>query len=172
MLQALKALRKASRRLSKKKKGSSGRKRARLALARLHRTVANIRRDWQFKVALKLAQSNDVICIENLSLAGMKALWGRKVSDLAWADFVKILAWQCKKHGSTLVKVDRFFPSSKLCSQCGHVHKDLGLKNQQWECPSCGTHHDRDKNATVNIRREGLRLYFVGAGCRLREKAA
>jgi putative transposase len=181
LFQALKALRKASRRLSRKKKGSSGRKRARLALARLHRRIANIRRDWQFKIALELARTLDVICIEDLGLQGMKALWGRKVSDLAWADFVKILTWQCKKHGSTLVKVDRFFPSSKLCSQCGHIHKELELTDRQWGCPSCGTHHDRDKNAAVMIKREGLRLYALEhansrrlseAGGRLREKAA
>ena len=136
--------------------------------------VSNIRRDWQFKTALDLARTFDVLCIENLSLAGMKRLWGRKVSDLAWADFVKILAWQCKKHGSTLVKVDRFFPSSKLCSQCGHIHKELGLKDRQWECPSCDAHHDRDKNAAVNIRREGLRLFALEyeSECRIREKAA
>lgn len=174
LLHALKAIGKASRRLSKKKKGSSGRKRARLALARLHRRVANIRRDWQFKIALYLARTFDMICLEELSLAGMKALWGRKVSDLAWADFVSILAWQCKKHGTVIVKVDRFFPSSKTCSNCGHVHKNLGLKDRQWECPGCGAHHDRDGNAAVNIRREGQRLFALDheAGCRLREKAA
>ena len=122
-----------------------------------------------------------MICIEDLGLQGMKALWGRKVSDLAWDDFVKILAWQCKKHGSILLKVDRFFSSSKLCSQCGHVHKDLGLKDRQWECTSCGAYHDRDKNAAVKIRRERLRLFALDHansrglsedGCRLREKAA
>jgi putative transposase len=174
LLMVLKTLRKASRRLSSKKKGSNGRKKARLALARLHRRVANIRRDWQFKIALELARTLDVICIEDLSLAGMKALWGRKVSDLAWSNFVKILAWQCKKHGSTLVKVDRFFPSYKLCSQCGHVNEQLELKDRQWVCPSCGARHDRDKTAAVNIKREGLRLLALEheAGCRLMEKAA
>ncbi len=135
---ALKELRNAFRRLSRKKKGSSDRNRSCLALAKLHRTVANIRRDWQFTVALRLARSYDIIRIENLNLASMKALWGKKVSDVAWSDFVSILVWQCKKHGSTLVKVDRFFPSSKLCSQCGHIHNDLGLKDSQWVCPECG----------------------------------
>ena len=174
LLQTLKAIRKASRQLSRKKRNSTSRKKARLALARLHRRVSNIRRNWQFQIAAKLALTLDVICIEDLSLQGMKRLWGRKISDLGWAEFVWILDWQCNKHGSTLVKIDRFLPSSKLCSHCGHIHNGLELKDRQWVSPSCGILHDRDKNAAVNIKREGLRLFATEyeAGCRLREKAA
>jgi len=175
LLQLLKQLRKACHNVSRKKKGSNGRRRAKLALALLYRRIASLRRDWQFQTAAKHAKSYDVICIEDLSLQGMKALWGRKVSDLAWADFALILKWQGLKYGCTVVEVDRFFPSSKLCSHCGHIHEGLKLKDRKWSCPSCGIHHDRDANAAVNIRREGLRLFAVRqheAGHRLREKAA
>jgi putative transposase len=176
LLKQIKQLRNSCRNLSKKKKGSNGRKRAKLALARLYRRVADIRRDWQFQTAATLTRHYDIICIEDLGLQGMKALWGRKVSDLAWSDFVKTLKWQAMKYGCTIVEVDRYFPSSKLCSECGYIHKDLELKDREWTCPECGTHHDRDANAAINIHREGLRILADSgnneAGHRLREKAA
>jgi len=175
LLQLLKTLKAASRNVSRKKKGSRSRKRAVLALARLHRRIANMRLDWSHKTARYLANTYDVICIEDLSLEGMKRLWGRKVSDIAWNQFVSVLSWHCQKQGSHLVKVDRFNPSSKLCSVCGYVHEGLSLKDRQWVCPECGTAHDRDRNAAVNIQREGLRLFaekYREAGHCLGEEAA
>jgi putative transposase len=168
----LKALRKASRALSRKRRGSNGRKRARLVLARLHRRIACRRRDFHHKLARELARTHDVICIEDLNLQGMKALWGRKVSDLAFAAFVAILEHHCRKQGCVLVKIDRFSPSSKRCSNCGHVHRGLALRDRIWICPNCGGIHDRDHNAAVNIEREGMRLYARQAGHRLEEEAA
>ena len=175
LLKQIKQLRKSCGNVSRKKKGSNGRRRARLALARLYRRIASMRRDWQFQSAAKLARTYDVLCIEDLSLQGMKALWGRKVSDLAWGDFVSILKWQGLKYGCAIVEVGRYYPSSKICSHCGHIHEGLGLKDRQWICPSCGIQHDRDVNASVNIHHEGLRLFVAGkyeAGHRLREEAA
>lgn len=169
---SLSALRQASRRLPRKVRGSKRRKRARLELARLHRQVADGRRDFQHKLARHLAQTYDVICIEDLSLVGMKALWGRKVSDLAFAEFVSILQHHCRKLGATLVQVGRFFASSKLCSTCGHIHSALALRDRRWSCPSCGTTHERDRNAAINIEREGLRILYDQAGHRLAEEAA
>ncbi|MCA1796385.1 MAG: transposase [Geobacteraceae bacterium] len=168
----LKRLKKANRELSRKKRGSKSRKRARLALARLHRRIACCRRDFHHKLARELVQSFDVICIEDLNLAGMKSLWGRKVSDLGFAEFVSILEHHCRKAGSRLVKVNRYFPSSKTCSCCGHIHQELSLRDRTWICSHCGVSHDRDNNAAVNIEREGLRLLAHQAGHRLEEEAA
>lgn len=168
----LKRLQKANRALSRKQRGSNGHKRARLALGRLHRHIACRRRDFHHKLARELAQSFDVICIEDLNLGGMKALWGRKVSDLGFAEFVSILEHHCRKAGSVLVKVDRNFASSKTCSNCGHIHKELSLRDRIWTCSTCGALHDRDHNAAVNIEREGLRLHARQAGHRLEEEAA
>jgi len=102
----------------------------------------------------------------------MKALWGRKVSDLGFGEFVGILEHHCRKHGSTLVKIDRFFPSSKLCSDCGGLHRELSLRDREWTCPHCGTVHDRDQNAAINIEREGRRLLAEQVGHRLQGEAA
>lgn len=168
----LKRLKKARRALSRKKRGSNGRKRARKALARLHRRIADRRRDFHHKLARDLAQKFDVICIEDLCLGGMKVLWGRKVSDLGFAEFVSILEHHCRKAGKSLIKIDRYFPSSKTCSCCGHVFRELSLRDRTWPCPNCGTVHDRDHNAAVNIEREGLRLHAHQAGHRLEEEAA
>lgn len=174
LLGLLKTLKTASKNVSRKKKGSSSRRKAVKILARLHRRIANIRTDWMHKTARYLAQAYDVICIEDISLEGMKKLWGRKVSDIAWNQFVSILEWHCLKAGSKLVRVDRFFPSSKMCSVCGHIHEGLSLKDRTWVCPKCGAVHDRDINASVNIEREGLRIFSeqYEAGHRLGKEAA
>jgi putative transposase len=174
LLRLLKTLKSASRKVSRKQKGSNSRKRALKNLARLHRRIANQRLDWMHKTAHSLAQAFDVICVEDLALEGMKRLWGRKVSDIAWHQFSLILSWHCLKAGSKLVKVDRFYPSSKLCSVCGYLHAELELRDRQWLCPQCGTAHNRDGNAAVNIHSEGLRLFAekYEGGYVLREKAA
>jgi len=85
----------------------------------------------------------------------MQRLWGRKISDLGFANFVKVLEYQCKKAGTELIKIDRFYPSSKTCSECGFVYKDLTLAERTWTCKSCDTSHDRDVNAAINIHRVG-----------------
>ena len=143
------------RALSSKKKGSHNRKRARLDLACGHKRIANQRKDFHFKLAKELAEKYATICIEDLNLKAMQRLWGRKVSDLGHANFVKILEHQCSKAGTVLVKTDRFYPSSKTCSNCGYIYKELSLKERQWVCPSCSAIHDRDENAATNIHRVG-----------------
>lgn len=174
LLRLLKTLKSASRNVSRKKKGSKSRCKAVLTLARLHRRITNIRLDWMHKTARYLAETFDVICIEDLSLEGMKRLWGRKVSDIAWNQFVLILEWHCLKAGSVLVKVDRFYPSSKTCSVCGYIHEGLLLKDRSWICSKCGKRHNRDENASLNIHSEGLRIFAqqYEAGHRLRKEAA
>jgi putative transposase len=150
----LKALRKASRSLSKKQKGSKHRRQARKALARVHRSVTNQRKDFHFKLARELTNHYSAIAIEDLNLTGMKALWGRKVSDLGFASFVQILEHQATKTGCSVIKIDRWFPSSKLCSSCGCVNETLSLRDRVWTC-CCGAAHDRDLNASLNLQRAG-----------------
>ena len=154
--QSLKALRSLNKALSRKVKGSGNWYRAARALARLHRKVARQRLDWQWKLADDLCTAFDTLCFETLNLDGMKRLWGRKVSDHAFYQFLQILEQKCAKHGKTLVKIGRWTPTTKPCSDCGYHNKELSLSDRQWTCPECGSHHDRDINAAINIKRAGL----------------
>ena len=153
---SLSDIRKASRNLSRKELGSNNRKRARLQYEKIHENVANRRRDWFYKLARDLTIKYSVICIEDLNLDGMKRIWGRKVSDLAYSEFVKILEYEALINGCEIIKVDRWYPSSKTCSSCGFLNDDLSLKIRDWVCPSCGIQHRRDFNASVNILNQGL----------------
>lgn len=156
------AIKKANRNLSRKKKGSNNRKRARLHLARLHRKVANQRNDFHWQIAHRLVGEYVLICIEDLNLKAMQKFYGRKISDLGFADFIKKLEYKARKTGTTIVKVDRFFPSSQVCSTCGTQYKEMkNLNIRKWICPDCGTHHDRDHNAARNILNEGERMFFA-----------
>ena len=149
-LKNLTKLKKLNRNLSKKKKGSNGRKRAKLQLAKIHIKIANQRRDYFYKLSNQLANSYDNIFIEDLNMKAMQMMWGRKVSDLAFSEFVNILEYK-----ANVVKIDRFYPSSKTCSKCGYVLKELDLKTREWTCPSCNAKHLRDVNAAINIKRVG-----------------
>ena len=152
------ALKTAQRCLSSKQKTSNNRRKARLAVARLYKKVTNTRLDFHHKLARRLATCYDSIFLEDLNLQGMKKLWGRKISDLGFASFVSILEHHCTKAGSELVKVPRFFPSSKTCSYCNEVQESLNLGQRGWTCPNCKTEHDRDVNAARNIFRVGQEL--------------
>ena len=153
---SLNELRAAHRAVSRCQKGSNNRKRAIRNLGRTYQRISNRRRDWFFKLANQLVREYAVISIEDLNLEGMKRLWGRKVSDLAFAEFVSILEWVASNAGTTVVKIDRWVPSSKACHVCGTVKADLTLKQRSWECECCHTTLDRDTNAAINIRRMGL----------------
>jgi putative transposase len=153
--QGMKEIRKLNKSLSRKKKGSHNRKRARFELARAHRRIADRRRDYHFKLAKELTEKYSLICVEDLNLKAMQKLWGRKISDLGHSQFVNILKYQCAKTGATVVEIPRFYPSSKTCSNCGHVLDDLPLGVREWICPACGAKHDRDLNAALNILRVG-----------------
>lgn len=144
-----------NRNLSRKKKGSSNHRRAKRELLLAHRKIANQRKDFHFKLALRLSKEYDAICLEDLNIKAMQKLWGKKVSDLSHGSFVNILKYACSKSGSQVVEIDRFYPSSKTCSVCGSIKKDLSLKERSWVCDSCNAHHDRDFNAAMNILRVG-----------------
>lgn len=153
---SLKELRSAHRTVSRCQKGSNNRKRAIRNLERVYQHITNRRRDWFFKLANQLVGEYAIICIEDLILDAMKRLWGRKVSDLAFSEFVSILEWVASNAGSTVVKIDRFAPSSKACHVCGTVNPKLTLKQRRWECDCCHTILDRDTNAAINIKQLGL----------------
>lgn len=153
--QALGAKRTADRRLSRKQEGSNHRRAARLAKNRVEEMITNRRDNWQWQLAHDLCRRFDTICIEDLQLTGMTSLWGRKMADLAHGKFVRKLEYLAEKYGVKVQKVERFFPSSKLCD-CGHIHKDLSLHDREWTCPVCHRHHDRDLHAANNILRQGI----------------
>lgn len=157
-----KEIQKTSRILSRKKKGSHNYYKAWLALVRLHKHIANQRNDFHWKVAQELVGKYALICLENLNIKGMQKRFGRKISDLGFTDFVNKLKYMAKRTGTAIVEVDRFYPSSQLCHTCGMQStytKDLRIR--EWICPTCGTHHDRDRNAAKNIKIEGERIFFA-----------
>ena len=153
--QSINAIKQANRNHSRKRKGSNNRERARLNLARNHRKIEHQRSDFHWKLAHELTDEYDEIRLEDLNLKGMKSLWGRKVSDLGFADFVKKLVYIASKKGVKITFIDKWYPSSKTCSVCGAVNEALNLRDRNWRCNDCGTVHDRDRNAALNIFRVG-----------------
>ena len=152
----IKEIRKKSRNLSRKKEGSLNRNRARKQLARAYRKMDNQRKDFHFKTARGLCEEYACICLETLNIKGMARRWGRKVHSLGFYSFVEILKYEAMKLGTRVIFVDRYFPSSQLCHVCGHKNPAVkDLKVREWECPSCHTLHDRDKNAAINILMAG-----------------
>ncbi|MHA1193398.1 MAG: RNA-guided endonuclease TnpB family protein [Promethearchaeota archaeon] len=148
--------------LSKKKKGSNNRNRARLRLAKLYEKIENRKKDWLHKMTHLLSEYFDCIILEDLNVKGMQQFnsgISKSVSlDFSWNQFITILKYKMEAKGKHLILVDRFFPSSKLCSVCGFKNKELSLSTRRWTCLSCNAHHDRDVNAAKNIRNEGVRL--------------
>ncbi|WYL96539.1 MAG: transposase [Gloeotrichia echinulata IR180] len=160
--QSLNAIRKASKKHSKKVKRSNNRERARKNLVRKHENVCNRRRDWFWKLAHELTDKFDVLCFETLNLKGMQRLWGRKISDVAFGEFLQILSWVTKKKNKQLVYIDQWYPSSKTCSHCGHILENLDLSIRQWRCPSCQSINGRDENAARNIQMVGASTIGLG----------
>ncbi len=151
--QSLSKLRQLNKSVSRKIKGSNNWWRAVRELTRLFMKISNQRLDWHWKLATYLCRKFDVIATETLNLAGMKRLWGRKVSDLAFYQFVEILKYKCVKHHRELRQVGQWTATTKPCSDCGYHNENLSLSDRQWVCPECSSHHDRDINAAINILR-------------------
>jgi putative transposase len=161
----LKKLKYAQRQHSRRKKGSKSREKWRKRVARLHERVRFQRENYLHQVSHTLVNENQVIAIENLAVKNMiknKKL-SKAISDVAWGTLVSQLKYKSEWHDRKLVVIDRFYPSSKSCSNCGHLLDELPLNIREWTCPSCGVHHDRDVNAAKNILNEGLNI-LSGSG--------
>ena len=153
LAKALRRLKRLSRRLSRKQKGSKNRKKAQMRLARLHRRIRNIRRDFLHKFTTELAKTKSVIVVEDLNVKGMMRnhKLARYIADASWSEMKRQLGYKTVWYGSRLVLADRWYPSSKLCSSCGHKMDKMPLHVRPWTCPKCGVIHDRDENASVNL---------------------
>lgn len=158
-----KRLVKLQRELSRKPKGSSNRNKARIKVARCYEKIRNQRKDFLQKLSTQLVRDYDNICIEDLNVVGMvkNHSLAKSISDASWSEFVRQLTYKCEWYGKQLIKVDRFYPSSQLCNNCGYKNKAVkDLKIRYWTCPECGNEVDRDINASKNILSEGLKLAF------------
>ena len=157
-------LAKLQRRLAKKQKGSARRAKAKRKVARLHAKVADARRDFLHKLSTRLINENQVIAIESLAVSNMQKnrCLAKSISDASWSEFVRQLEYKAQWYGRTLIGIDRWYPSSKRCSDCGHTVSKLPLSVREWVCPECGTIHDRDINAARNVLAAGLAVSAHG----------
>lgn len=162
--QSMRKIRRANRNLSRKQKGSNSRRKARLNLARANRKVANQRKQFHWATAHDLVSRFDALAFEDLNISAMKALWGRKVSDFGFSEFLLKQEWLCKKYGRLFGQMPRFEPSTKRMSCCGHT-QDVALDERIVECRNCGSVHDRDVNAAKSIL-ESCRRLWSGADCK------
>lgn len=146
------------RRLSKKKKGSQNREKAKLKVALCHEQITNQRKDFLHKLSSKLISENQAICLEDLNIKGMvnNHKLARSISDAGWGMFVEMCKYKADWYGKTVLQIPTFEPSTKICSNCGYTNKALTLKDREWDCV-CGVHHDRDINAAINIKNYCLR---------------
>lgn len=161
-------MRRAQKALSRKVKGSNNRRKAKVRVARIHARIADIRQNHLHQLSTRLIRENQTIVVEDLNIRGMvkNHSLARAISDASWSELMRQLSYKAEWYGRKLVKVDRFFPSSKTCSACGHMLNTLPLQVRSWECPSCGATHDRDHNAARNILAAGLAVEVCGASVR------
>ena len=158
---AEKKLAKEQRKLLRMQKGSKNRDKQRIRVAKLHEKVSNQRKDFLHKQSRQITNACDCVCVEDLDMKAMSQSlnFGKSVMDNGWGMFTAFLKYKLEEQGKRLVKVDRFFASSQICNICGYKNPETkNLAVRAWDCPQCGKHHDRDVNAAINIRNEGMRL--------------
>lgn len=155
---SLSRLKHLQRSVARKVKGSNNRKKAIQKVAILHERISNQRSDFLHKHSYKLVSENQAIAVETLNISGMlkNHCLARSISDVGWSELFRQLEYKCTQYGKTLLKIGQFEPSSKLCSICGTINRDLTLQDREWTCSDCGTHHDRDINAAINIKKMAL----------------
>ncbi|AFY99190.1 RNA-guided endonuclease InsQ/TnpB family protein [Calothrix sp. PCC 6303] len=155
-----KNLKRKQKKLARKQKGSNSRNRYRKVVAKVYERVSNSRQDFLHKLSYKLVSDSQAVIVENLHVKGMvrNHKLAKSISDAGWGTFTNFLAYKLERKGGKLVEIDRWFPSSKLCSNCFYQVSEMPLEVREWTCPHCGTHHDRDGNAAINIRAEGIRM--------------
>ena len=155
-----KNLKRKQKKLARKQKGSNSRNRYRKVVAKVYERVSNSRQDFLHKLSYKLVSDSQAVIVENLHVRGMvrNHKLAKAISDVGWGTFTNFLAYKLERKGAKLVEIDRWFPSSKLCSNCFYQIGEMPLDVREWTCPHCKTHHDRDGNAAANIRAEGIRM--------------
>ena len=158
-----KKLKKLQRQLSKKQKGSNNRNKLKIKLAKVHEKISNQRNTYLHQITSKLVNENQIICIEDLNVKGMMSnhKLAKSIQELSLYEFRRQLEYKCKWYGRQLIVIDRFYPSSKTCHNCGHIYKDLKLSEREWICPHCGKLIDRDYNASLNILDNGLKQILI-----------
>jgi putative transposase len=161
-------LAKAQRRLAKKQLGSRNRDKARRTVARIHAKIADRRRDFLHKLSTRVIRENQTICVESLQVKAMAKhpTLARAIHDVGWGEFVRQLEYKAEWYGRILVRIDKWYPSSKRCATCGHILETLSLDVRQWTCPECGAVHDRDVNAAKNVLAAGLAVSACGEAVR------
>ena len=158
---SLSKLAKLQKELSRKTRGGSNWNKARIKVARLYERITNQRKDTIHKLSKSIVESYDIICVESLQIKNMvkNHKLSQSISDASWSEFVRQLSYKTEWYGKELVKIDKFYPSSQTCHECGYVNKNTkDLSVRKWTCPNCHTSHDRDVNAAVNILNEGLKM--------------
>lgn len=166
--QLRKKLKRLQKALSRKQKGSNNRYKARVKVARVHAQITDARTDFLHKLTTQLVRENQTIVVEDLAIKNMvkNHKLALAISDASWGELIRQLAYKCEWYGRELIKIDRWFPSSKRCGNCGHIVDKLPLNIREWGCPECGTNHDRDINAAHNILAAGLAVSVCGANIR------
>ena len=164
----LKRLKKAQKNLSRKQKGSKNREKARIKVAKIHLKIADSRKDFLHKTTIQLVRENQTITVESLAVKNMvkNHKLALAISDSGWSELIRQLDYKCRWYGRNLVAIDRWFPSSKRCSSCGHIVDKMPLNIREWTCLECGSNHDRDVNASKNILAAGLAVAVCGATVR------